>query len=108
MLAALYRGCMLLAFPSRYEGFGLPVLEAMSYGAAVIASNAGSIPEAGGDAAHYVAPDDAEALAAAILRIANDTGFAHELRRRGPPHVAEFTWERTAMRTLEIIEGTLT
>lgn len=108
VLAALYRGCMLLAFPSRYEGFGLPVLEAMSYGAAVIASNAGSIPEAGGGAAHYVAPDDAEALAAAILRIANDTGFAHELRRRGPPHVAEFTWERTAMRTLEIIEGTLT
>ena len=69
-LAALYRECTLLAFPSRYEGFGLPVLEAMSYGAPVVASNASSVPEAGGDAACYVPPDDAEALAAAILRVA--------------------------------------
>ena len=55
-LAALYRGCAALAFPSRHEGFGLPVLEAMSYGAPVIASSASAVPEAGGDAACYVPP----------------------------------------------------
>lgn len=107
-LAALYRACTLLAFPSRYEGFGLPVLEAMSYGAPVVASNASSVPEAGGDAACYVAPEDAAALAAAILRVADDRAFAAELRRLGPIHAAEFTWERTASRTLGVIEATVT
>jgi glycosyltransferase involved in cell wall biosynthesis len=106
-LAALYRGSVALAFPSRYEGFGLPVLEAMSYGAPVIASSASAVPEAGGDAACYVAPDDAAALAAAILRIAGDPVYAAELRRRGPAHAAAFTWERTASQTLATIEGTL-
>ncbi len=104
-LAALYRGCALLAFPSRYEGFGLPVLEAMSYGAPVVASNASAVPEAGGNAACYVTPDDPQALAAAIVRVASDTAFDSELRRRGPIHAAGFTWDSTAMRTLEVIEG---
>jgi glycosyltransferase involved in cell wall biosynthesis len=108
VLAALYRACALLAFPSRYEGFGLPVLEAMSYGAPVVASNASSVPEAGGDAACYVAPGDADLLAAAILRVAGDAAYAQELRRRGPIHAAEFTWERTASRTLAVIEETVT
>lgn len=104
-LAALYRGCMLLAFPSRYEGFGLPVLEAMSYGAPVVASNASAVPEAGGNAACYVAPDDDEALATAILRVAGDAGYADELRRRGPLQAAEFTWEECARATLTAIQG---
>jgi glycosyltransferase involved in cell wall biosynthesis len=106
-LAALYRGCALLAFPSRYEGFGLPVLEAMSYGAPVVASDCGSIPEAGGDAACYVAPGDVDGLAAAILRVAADSGYVSELRWRGPVHAAHFTWERTAEQTLVAIEATL-
>jgi alpha-1,3-rhamnosyl/mannosyltransferase len=106
-LAALYRGCTALAFPSRYEGFGLPVLEAMSYGAPVIAANASAVPEAGGDAACYVPVDDTAALAAAILRVASDARYAAELRRKGPPHAAAFTWERTASRTLDAIESVL-
>ena len=106
-LAALYRGCTALAFPSRYEGFGLPVLEAMSYGAPVIAADASAVPEAGGDAACYVPVDDAPALAAAILRVATDAAFAAELRRKGPPHAAGFTWERTAAQTLDAIESGL-
>ncbi len=107
LLAALYRECTLLAFPSRYEGFGLPVLEAMSYGAPVVASNASSVPEAGGDAACYVAPDDDAALASAILRVAGDSAYADELRRRGPVRAAQFSWEQTASRTLATIEATL-
>jgi alpha-1,3-rhamnosyl/mannosyltransferase len=106
-LAALYRSCVALAFPSRYEGFGLPVLEAMSYGAPVIASSSSAIPEAGGDAACYVPPGDEVALAAAILRVAGDAAFAEDLRRRGRIHAAGFTWEDTAARTLATIEGTL-
>ncbi|MBV9717951.1 MAG: glycosyltransferase family 4 protein [Candidatus Eremiobacteraeota bacterium] len=107
LLSALYRGCELLAFPSRYEGFGLPVLEAMSYGAAVVASNSSAIPEVGGDAVCYVPPGDDAQLAAAILRVAGDGAYARELRRRGPGRAATFTWEATASRTLAVIEATV-
>jgi len=106
-LAALYRACSMLAFPSRYEGFGLPVVEAMSYGAPVVASNASSIPEAGGDAACYVAAGDDAALADAIARVADDPAYAAALKARGPLRAAELPWERTASRTLDVIEGTL-
>ncbi|HZV77553.1 MAG TPA: glycosyltransferase family 1 protein [Candidatus Babeliales bacterium] len=103
LLAALYRNCALLAFPSRYEGFGLPVLEAMSYGAPVVASNASAIPEAGGDAACYVCAGDEEQLADAILRVSGDEAYAAELRCQGPIRAAQFSWERTAARTLDVI-----
>jgi glycosyltransferase involved in cell wall biosynthesis len=106
-LAALYRGCAVFAFPSRYEGFGLPVLEAMSYGAPVVAANSSALPEVGGDAACYVAPDDAAALAAAILRVASDAAYADDLRQRGRRRAASLPWEQTASQTLDTIESTL-
>ena len=106
-LAALYRGSVALVFPSRHEGFGLPVLEAMSYGTPVIAASASAVPEAGGNAACYVPPGDDMALATAILRVAGDAAYAAELRRRGPVHAAAFTWEKTASLTLATIEGAI-
>ena len=106
-LAALYRGCLLLAFPSRYEGFGLPVLEAMSYGAPVVASDASAVPEAGGDAACYFESGDDAALAGAILRVAGDAAYADGLRRRGFARAGQFSWQRTAELTLEVVERTL-
>jgi glycosyltransferase involved in cell wall biosynthesis len=106
-LAELYRHCTLLVFPSRYEGFGLPVLEAMSYGAPVVASDAASVPEVGGDAACYFQAGNEAQLAAAIVRVASDPAYAAELRRRGPPHAAQFTWERTASLTLDALEKML-
>ncbi len=106
-LAALYRRCSVLAFPSRYEGFGLPVLEAMSYGAPVVASNASSIPEAGGEAARYVPPDDPAALAEAILEVAGNDAYAASLRERGLARAAVMTWERTAAQTLATFETAL-
>jgi glycosyltransferase involved in cell wall biosynthesis len=103
-LAALYRGAEMLAFPSRYEGFGLPVLEAMAHGTPVVASNVTAIPEAGGDAAHYFPPDDVDALAAAITRIRADTAHARALRERGLTHAAAMTWTRAAESTLGVLE----
>ncbi len=106
-LAALYRACTLFAFPSRYEGFGLPILEAMSYGAPVVTSRASSLSEAGGDAAHYVPPEDAQALADGIRRVSGDTAYANELRARGLARAATLTWEKTAAATLDVFESIL-
>ncbi len=104
-LAALYRACKLFAFPSRYEGFGLPILEAMSYGAPVISSTSSALPEAGGDAALYVPPEDPAALAAAIGRVVTQPDLADELRARGRARAAGMTWEKTARATLDVLKG---
>ncbi|MBV9027236.1 MAG: glycosyltransferase family 4 protein [Candidatus Eremiobacteraeota bacterium] len=106
-LAALYRSCAVLAFPSRYEGFGLPVLEAMSYGAPVVASDAAALREVGGTAACYVPVDAGDALADAILRVLCDAGYAADLRTRGFRRATMFSWEDAAKRTLEAIMGTI-
>ena len=102
-LSALYRNAAVFVYPSRYEGFGLPVLEAMAHGTPVVASNAGGIPEAGGDAARYFESGDADQLAAALTEVLRDPAVAEDLRVRGQQRAREMPWSATTRTTLEII-----
>jgi glycosyltransferase involved in cell wall biosynthesis len=88
-------------FPSLYEGFGLPVLEAMARGVPVACSNASSLPEVAGDAALLFDPRDESAIAGALTRLLRDRQLAEGLRERGRERVREFTWERTARATID-------
>jgi glycosyltransferase involved in cell wall biosynthesis len=97
---ALYRGASCAVFPSRYEGFGLPVLEALACGTPLVAANTSSLPELIGDAGFALDPDDAQGMAGAILACLVDEPLAAELRRRGPQQAARFTWAQTARQTL--------
>jgi alpha-1,3-rhamnosyl/mannosyltransferase len=105
-LWAMYRNAAALVYPSRYEGFGLPLLEAMSCGTPVIASRAASMPEVVGDAGILVNPLDTSAWAAAIVRVVTDTPFGESLARAGLIRAASFSWERTARATLEVYRRT--
>ena len=97
---ALYRGAVAFIFPSRYEGFGLPPLEALACGTPVVGSDAASIPEVVGDAGILLPPDDAEGMADALIQLATDDTFRAELSRRAMAQAARFSWERTARETL--------
>lgn len=101
-LRALYAAAALFVLPSLYEGFGLPVLEAMACGAPVVAANTSSLPEVVGDAGLLVRPGDPEALAEAMARVLGDPDVAADLRRRGLERAKRFTWEETAARTLAV------
>jgi glycosyltransferase involved in cell wall biosynthesis len=98
-LAELYRGAACLIFPSRYEGFGLPVLEAMASGTPVVATTASSVPEVAGDAAILVDPGDPVALAGGIERAIADR---ERLRAAGLQRARSYTWSETARRTLDV------
>lgn len=93
---ALLRGAAVFAYPSLYEGFGLPPLEAMSAGVPVVTTRAGGITEVVGDAAELVPPGDTDALATGLARVLADDGRADDLRARGTANLARFSWDRTA------------
>ena len=103
-LAALYTRATALVFPSRYEGFGLPVLEAMTVGGAVICSNASTMPEVGGDAVLYFPPDDANRLAAQVLRLLDEPELRERLIHAGARQAATYSWSRSAHGTLNAID----
>jgi glycosyltransferase involved in cell wall biosynthesis len=103
-----YNAAIALAYPSVYEGFGLPVLEAQACGTPVLTSNVSSLPEAAGSAALVVDPYDVEALAIGINQILTDESLRLELRAHGLTHAQEFTWPRTALETARIYKRALT
>ncbi len=98
----MYENCLAFCYPSFYEGFGLPVLEAMGLGAPVIVSNATSLPEVAGDAGFYVTPDDADEIAAAMRRLESDAQLRSDLKKRGLVQAVKFSWEETARKIHEI------
>lgn len=99
-LAALYSGAMAFVYPSIYEGFGLPPVEAMQCGTPVVAANVSAIPEVVGDAGLLIDPADDEALAGALLRLYRDNRLRQSVARRGRVRASAFTWERTIRLTL--------
>jgi glycosyltransferase involved in cell wall biosynthesis len=105
-LALLYSGAALFVFPSLYEGFGLPLIEAMSCGAPVIASNTSSIPEVVQDAGILVSPRRAEEFADAIARVTSDGALGSRLADKGLKRAREFTWETAASKVLRILQDT--
>jgi glycosyltransferase involved in cell wall biosynthesis len=102
LLDQLYAGAAALAFPSRYEGFGLPVLEAMSHSVPVVAADTASVPEVAGDAALYFRPGDADGLAWALARVISDLPLAAQLRAAGVARASAMTWDRCADETLAV------
>ncbi len=102
-----YRAADVFAYPSRYEGFGLPPLEALASGTPVVASNAASLPEVVGDAALLVAPDDEAALADALVRAATDAALREQMIARGLAQAAKFSWARAARETADIYRAAL-
>lgn len=107
-LPALYSGALCFIYPSYFEGFGLPPLEAMKCGAPVIVGNKTSLPEVVGDAALMIDPFDVGAIAAAIQRVITDSDFRSELRVKGMQRAKQFDWKETARRTLAVYEKAFT
>jgi len=106
-LLALYAACAVFVYPSLYEGFGLPILEAMAAGAPVITSNTSAMPEVAGDAALLIDPNSVDELAAAMQRLLEDRHLAVDLSKRGQARARDFTWARTAAQTLDVYRRVL-
>ncbi|WP_425614477.1 glycosyltransferase family 4 protein [Anatilimnocola sp. NA78] len=103
LLPAVYAGAEFFACPSLYEGFGLPVLEAMACGVPVICSNSTSLPEVAGDAALLVDPLQIESIAAAMQQLANDASLRDQLRQRGWERAKLFSWDDAARKTWDLL-----
>jgi glycosyltransferase involved in cell wall biosynthesis len=103
-LSILYRLAAVFVFPSLYEGFGLPPIEAMASGTPVVTSNVSSMPEVTGDAAVLVDPYNVESIVDGIARVLNDPALAAELRRKGMARARDFSWARSVARTREVYE----
>lgn len=102
-LASVYQRAEMFVFPSLYEGFGFPLLEAMSHGVPSIAARSSSLPEIGGEAALWFAPRDARGLAAQIERVAGDRSLREDLIAKGRARAASFRWDVAAERTLDVL-----
>lgn len=101
-LKCLYHAAKIFVYPSLYEGFGLPVLEAMACGTPVVTSNVSALPEVAGDAALLVDPSKPEEIARAIARLLEDEHLREKLIHKGHERVKLFSWEKTALKTLEV------
>ena len=101
-LGPLYRNASVFVYPSTYEGFGLPILEAMACGTPVVALNTSSVPEVAGDAALLIDPASGDGLAAAVLRVLDDQDLASQLVARGRDRVSHFSWTATAQKTRDV------
>lgn len=106
-LAAIYSGACMFVYPSRYEGFGLPVLEALQCGVPAISSDVSSLPEVVGDAGLMVPPEDGDALAAAMERVYGDAALRADLSRRALERAAQFSWARTVEETVAVYRKAL-
>lgn len=103
-LPAIYNLANLFVYPSLYEGFGLPLLEAMACGCPVVCSNSSSLPEVAGDAAILIDPTSAEQLADGIYRVLVDDNLRQDLTKKGLKRSSQFSWEKAARETLEVLE----
>ena len=107
LVAALYQTCAVFVYPSLYEGFGLPVLEAMACGAPVITSNVSSLPEIAGEAAILVDPQSVEQISAALESVLGNQELQEDLRRRGREQAKTYSWDQTARTTVAAYEQML-
>ena len=106
-LAALYGGAWALFFATSYEGFGLPILEAFACGCPVVPTGRGATAEVAGGAALLADPDDVASLSAALARLSGDSALASDLRVRGATRARDFSWKKTAERTIELYREAL-
>lgn len=106
-MANIYRYASVFVYPSKYEGFGIPLLESMYYKCPIVASNVGSLPEIGGNAGLYFNPDSVEELSACISKIINDRNVSDDLKRKGIEREKFFSWDKCARETYDFYREVL-
>jgi glycosyltransferase involved in cell wall biosynthesis len=102
-LPILYKNALCFVLPSLYEGFGLPVLEAMKFGCPTVISNVSSLPEVGGDASLYFDPQSVDDIAEKLDKVISDEKLRAEMTEKGYNQVKKFSWEKTAKQTLDVL-----